>query len=109
MLISISKIVESETSDKYLDSEKTKRKFIDNRIVAALDALKLSDYQAMHIIAAVAISLGHDLSELVLSRASIQRARQKYRKASATKIRSDFQVIITQMSFFRSIFDSICI
>lgn len=54
--------------------------------------LGLSDYQAVHIISAVAISLGHELSRLVVSRSSIRRARIKHRTKTATTIKAHFQV-----------------
>lgn len=75
----------------YFTAQK-KKHFIDDRIVAALDALKLSDYQAVHIISAVALSLGHNLSDLVISRSTIQRAREENRKDTAAAVKFNFQV-----------------
>lgn len=56
-------MTETETSEDHSGSEKTKLKFIGNLIVAALDALRFSDYQVLHFITAVATSLGHDILE----------------------------------------------
>lgn len=77
----------TDISSKYVEYEipsiKWKEKkvhFIDDRLVAALDACKISDPQAMHIVTSVAVALGHDPKDLVLSRSTIQRCRSEYRK-----------------------------
>jgi hypothetical protein len=63
---------------------------ITPELAAALDRAKVSDRMAMHIISATAVSLGHDVSELVLSVASIKRAREKYRAVLANNTKIEF-------------------
>lgn len=45
------------------------------RLVGVLDKCKISDRNAVHIIAAVADALNVDIKDLSLSRSMIQRAR----------------------------------
>lgn len=73
-------------------SKSTKLNFINERVVAALDAAKLSDYKAIHIISAVAEALGHSLNDLVISRSTIYNIRKYMRKQTAAKIKNDFKV-----------------
>lgn len=83
-----------DEDDDYGDNSKKKLKFvIDKRVAAALDACNVSDYGAMHIISAVAQALGFKISDLVLSRQTIRRARNKYRKEIATEVKQNFKVI----------------
>lgn len=69
------------------------KKIIDKRTVAALDAANVSDYGAMHIISAVAQSLGHEISKLALSRQTIRRTRIKYRAEMASHVKHNFKVV----------------
>lgn len=79
---------------EFYGSQKKKPKSVMNkRISLALDSERVSDYGAMHIISAVAQSLGHDISELALSRSTILRARTKYRKEVATEVKQNFKVV----------------
>lgn len=71
-----------------------RRKFIDARLVAALDSAKLSDEKAMHILVACALSLGHRVEELIMNRSSIHRVRQQMREEEVERIRSDFTSVI---------------
>ena len=52
-------------------------------VAASLDRVMLPDCGAMFVVGAVAQALGHDLSDVVLSRNSIQRARTATHEASA--------------------------
>lgn len=69
-----------------------KRRFIDGTLVSKLDAIGLTDRQAVHVISEVAQALGHNLDELVISRTTIQRARKRNRKIVAEKLKNSFSV-----------------
>ena len=60
---------------------------LNERLAAALDAAKLSDRQAVHILTAYADALGVSLSSTILRRCSIHRSRQKFRIEYMEKIR----------------------
>ena len=78
----------------YVPNTKKKLKsVVGKRLAVALDAENVSDYGAMHIISAVAQKLGHNITELALSRPTIQRARIKYRKEIATEVKQNFKVV----------------
>lgn len=47
------------------------RRFITPRLALALDKAKVSDPDAVHIIAATAEALGYNISDLILSRDSL--------------------------------------
>lgn len=64
---------------------------IDEKLVAALDRCRISDRDAVHLIAAVAQSLNHDLDSLVINRTSIRRYREKLREAKAANIKKVFK------------------
>lgn len=87
-----------ENADDQNDADfddSSRKKFIfviDKRVAAALDASNVSDYGAMRIISAVAQSFGYKISDLVLSRSTIRRARIKYRKETATEVKQNFKV-----------------
>ena len=46
---------------------------ITKDVAAALDRTKVTDRQAVHLLAATARGLGHNVSDLTLSRSSVQR------------------------------------
>lgn len=73
--ISMQEEEEAENSPPQRTVKKRKKKidFIDERVVAALDACGISDPKAMHIISAVAIALGFDLNDLIISRSTLSR------------------------------------
>lgn len=86
-----------QDDDEYTVSQlrnKKKRKvdFINERIVAALDAAKVSDNKAMHIISAIAEALGRDINDLNVSRTTLNAHRKKIRKATANRIKENFSV-----------------
>lgn len=82
------------TVSQLRNKKKKKVDFINERIVAALDAAKISDYKAMHIISAIAESLGHDINDLNISRSTLNAHRKKNRKTTANRIRENFSVLI---------------
>lgn len=63
----------------------------NDKVVAALDRCKVSDRDAVHLVAAIAESLHVDLDSLSLNRTSIRNYRQKVREARANNIRKVFQ------------------
>lgn len=90
-------IVQNEDDDEYTVSQLRNRKkrkidFINERIVAAFDAAKVSDYRAMHIISAIVDALGHDINNLNVSRSTLNAHRKKNRKATAKRIKQNFSV-----------------
>lgn len=87
---------DEDTGRSYYEKKTTKSSkwsFIDEKLVAKLDALGLSDYQAVRVICDVAQALGHSLDDLYISRSTIRRLRKKYRKKAALKIKNTFSVI----------------
>lgn len=69
-----------------------KKHFIDGDLVTKLDALGLSDYQAVRVISAVAQALGFSIDDLVLSRSTIRRVRKENREKVAKQIKETFTV-----------------
>lgn len=69
-----------------------KTNFLDGNLITKLDAVGLSDYQSVRVIAEVAQALGHSLGDLVLSRRTIQRARAENRRKIAEQIKDTFSV-----------------
>lgn len=67
-------------------------KFINEKLICALDRCKISDRNAVYIIYAVAEALGHDPDELILNRTSIQDCRKEMREAAAKRIKEEFIV-----------------
>jgi hypothetical protein len=65
-------------------------KIISPEISSALDRSKLSDRNAVYVLAAAAQSLGHDPQKLVINRESIRQARREYRETIAKEIRASF-------------------
>lgn len=76
------------------NKKKKKVDFINQRIVSALDAAQVSDYKAMHIIAAIVEALGHNLDNLNVSRKTLSDHRKKHRKTIANEIKDNFSVRI---------------
>lgn len=85
----IQSIVDDEENDRSR-TKKGKQNFITQRIVAALDSAKVSDRNAVHILTAVAVALGHDVKELILNRSTIRRVRQKMRREEYEKVKENF-------------------
>ncbi|XP_050526288.1 uncharacterized protein LOC126897009 [Daktulosphaira vitifoliae] len=62
------------------------------KLSSALYRCKISDRDAVHIIIAVAESLGHDVNDIIVNRSSIKRHREKICWNLATEIRDKFSV-----------------
>ena len=63
---------------------------VSSSLAAVLDRTKVSDRNAMYIIAAAAESLGHTTLSLAINKESIKRARHKHREIVARGIRASF-------------------
>lgn len=91
-----SMVVDVDDSEFVINRNNNKKKkkidFINERIVAALDAAKISDYKAMHLLAAVIEGLGLKLDDFVLSRCTLTRLRKKNRITTANDIKANFKV-----------------
>lgn len=74
------------------NKKKKKINFINERIVAALDAAKVTDYKAIHIITAIAEALGHNINDLNISRSTISRYRKKNRESTSNRVKENFTV-----------------
>ena len=91
---------ESQDSEVDLDLEHRKRKrstkstkrksLLSEDVAAALDRSKVTDRQAVHLLAATAHSLGHDVNDITISRSSVQRARSANRVKTAETIKASF-------------------
>jgi len=57
-----------------------KKEWMTPKLVATLDACKVSERDAIRILFATAEALGHDVSELIINRNSISRCRKHWRK-----------------------------
>lgn len=68
-------------------------KFINEKLVSALDRCKISDRSAVYILHAVAEALGHCTEDLVINRSSIQVCRKKMRMAESNRIKNEYCVI----------------
>lgn len=86
--------INNDYTDSHSKDKKKKKKinFINERIVAALDAAQVSDYKAMHIIIAIAEALGHNVNDLNISRSTISRFRKKNREITANRVKENFTV-----------------
>lgn len=85
------------------NKKKKKIDLINQRIVSALDAAQVSDYKAIHIIAAIDEALGHNLDYLNVSRTTLNNHRKKNRKTIANEIKDNFSVSIEyKFSVFHS-------
>lgn len=70
-----------------------KTKFIDDRMLACMDAGSMSSPFAIHFISATAKALGHDLKDLVLNCTSLRKQRKEYRRRQFKQIMESFEVI----------------
>lgn len=61
------------------------------KVVAALDACRVTDRKAVHLIGAISESLDVNLETLVLNRSSIRVQRQQIREAKALHLKKVFQ------------------
>lgn len=72
-------------------SRGTKR-IITPKLAAALDACKISDRHAVHVICAVVESLGHNIQDYVLNRTSLHLAREKIREERVSKLKNKLKL-----------------
>jgi hypothetical protein len=72
--------------------KKFKNIFQSTEVVGALDRVCLPDRGAVFVAGAVAQALGHDISELTLSRSSIRRSRIKERQRAAAMDEKEFSL-----------------
>lgn len=77
-----------ETPCQSTQRKRARQNWIKPRLVAALDAAKVTDCQATHILAAAADSFGVSTENLVLNRTSIRR--QELRRNELDNIQTDF-------------------
>ena len=63
---------------------------VSSEVSAALDRSKISDRNAVYILAATAHSLGQDPEKLIINRESIRQARRKNREIVAKEIKDTF-------------------
>ncbi|KAK0063561.1 hypothetical protein Bpfe_007202 [Biomphalaria pfeifferi] len=63
---------------------------ITKDVAAALDRTKVSDKEAVYLLASAAHALGHDVQQLPVSRSSIRRARIEHRESEANSIQNAF-------------------
>lgn len=98
---SVQKIEQNESEIEYKVSKSTKKiKFINERLIAALDKCGVTERNAMYLISTVAFALGHDLDELVI-RDTIRRARKNTRANVAQRVKQ--QVSVTWFSILINI------
>ncbi|KAK0053559.1 hypothetical protein Bpfe_017019 [Biomphalaria pfeifferi] len=72
--------------------KKVKNIFQSPEVVGALDRVCLPDRGAVFVAGAVAQALGHDISEITLSRSSIRRSRIKERQRAAAMDEKEFSL-----------------
>lgn len=73
-------------------TKQNKIKFINSRLVSALDSCEISDRRAVHLLIATADALGHDVANLVISRSTIRRVRKENREQIAQRTKEDISV-----------------
>jgi adenylate/nucleoside-diphosphate kinase len=67
--------------------------FISEKLAIVLDKCVISDRNAVHLLIATAEALGKEVNNLIVNRTSIRRARIKYRRERAEKIRRDYNLV----------------
>ena len=84
----------SATSATSASSSKKRVKniFQSPEVVGALDRVGLPDRGAVFVTGAVAKALGHDISDITLSRSSVRRSRRKGRQEAAAAEDEDFSM-----------------
>lgn len=76
----------------YHTREEKKVQFITDYVVSTIDAIGISDYKALRLIAAVAQALGYNLNDLNLSLSTIRRLRAANRTLIAETLKKEFKV-----------------
>lgn len=87
---------DSEAEDKenvYDESEnrRGRRDIITRKLASALDAARISNYQAAMILAATLEACGIDVASTNINETSIRRKRAAWRTSTAADVRSSFQ------------------
>lgn len=62
------------------------------KVIAALDRVNLPDRGAVFVVGAVAQALGHDLTDIALSRSTVRKSRIERRKEAAQKEMDEFSM-----------------
>jgi hypothetical protein len=75
------------------ETKRSRKNVMTSRVTASLDKCKVCDRDAIHIITAILEALSLNINDFVLSRSSVKRAREMFRKESATSIKSKFSDI----------------
>ena len=70
-----------------------RKQIITPRLVAALDKCKVSDRNAVHILAAVFEALDLEMNEVAINRSSIRRHRMQIRQEKAEIVKNEFKNI----------------
>lgn len=76
-------------------TQQKKTAIFSDRLLACLDAYKISNRSAIHLIAATASSFGINIENFILNYRSLHRSREKYRLELAKSKRNDFHVIFS--------------
>lgn len=70
-----------------------RKEFYTPRLLAVLEKCKDTERNAVHILSATAIALGHSLDSLILSRSSLVKYRKMNRKKIAEERQKNYHVI----------------
>ena len=73
-----------------LKRRRASTKLVNTELSIAMDRTKVSDRNAVYVLAAAARSLGHKPEELVINRESFRKSRKQFRNAKAAEIRAAF-------------------
>jgi hypothetical protein len=82
----------SRSDDDFVETDLPQKKMKPSNIItfdvsSSLDQSKVSDRNAVYVLAATAKSLGLDPKKLVINRESIRQARRQHRGAIATEVK----------------------
>lgn len=82
-----------EDEDFRVGTEKDPQyRLLNSHVVETIDAIGISDRQAMRLLSAAAQALGHKLEDLVISASTIRRVRAENRKKSHEAMKLNFEV-----------------
>lgn len=85
-----------QTSTGNVGKKRKMKNFITPKLVATLDKCKVSDRDAVRILIGTAEALGHDLSQLAISKSTIRNCRKQIRSETAINLKEKFQNILPQ-------------
>lgn len=80
---------ESQKRKRFVGSIERKS-LLSKDVTSALDRSKVTDHQAVNLLADAAHSLGHNVDDVTVSRSSIQRARFSNRLKTAADVKTSF-------------------